>query len=111
MSLFDLIWYFFSDYIDENSGEFERDFWLPPRFNLLQTQEDIKEAIKAIENEPDAEVKLNQHCPALLDLFHQSELQHGDYYAWKAGAVSEVCYASGYVVWLLASNACLVFQS
>lgn len=95
MSLYDLVFYFFSEYIDDNSGEFEKDFFLPPRFNLFRTQQGIKDAIWAIENEPDVERQHTVHCPALLDLFHQSEMGEDEYWSWKAGAVSEVCYASG----------------
>ena len=95
MSLYDLVFYFFSEYIDDISGEFEKDFFLPPRFDMFRTQQDIKAAIWAIENEPDAEKQHTVHCPALLDLFHQSEMAEDNYWNWKAGAVSEICYASG----------------
>ncbi|CAB9524782.1 expressed unknown protein [Seminavis robusta] len=95
MNLYDMVFYHFSDYIDTTSGRFAENFRVPRDFDILEVEASIKAAIAKVEKQKETQQR-EQACSDLLDLFHQNEAtKDPDYWNWRAGAVSEVCYASG----------------
>ena len=89
MSLFDLIFYFFGDYVD-NTKQFQSDFSRPAGFDIIQTQQTIHARVhqveQAIANGLDTDITTS--CNELLNEFHQDEFLGGSW-TWSAGSISE----------------------
>ena len=89
------MFYHFSDFINKNTGDFVKDFRLPPGYKVVELEQSIKKTVRRADLAVNEDKKL-EACDDLLGLLHQQEPTKDPlFWNWKAGVVSEVCYASG----------------